>query len=155
MQYIDVNEILVSKKKKHGTKNALKYFIGYNDNDAITPLCVRIPQIAGFAKKFNENATISFRVKSKQFLKIYNKILEIVEKLLKIDFESKPIYGDDDKYIKTKIKIYADNVITNFYCKKMPKEKALCKCLSIIMLDSVAGANRRYYIQTVLEECKN
>ena len=24
------------------------------------------------------------------------------EKLLKIDFESKSVYGDDDKYIKTK-----------------------------------------------------
>ena len=27
-------------------------------------------------------------------------------KVLKINFESKPVYGDDDKYIKTKIKIY-------------------------------------------------
>ena len=30
---IDVNKILVSKKEPYGTKNALKYFIGYNDND--------------------------------------------------------------------------------------------------------------------------
>ena len=37
---IDVNEILVSKKEPYGTKNALKYFIGYNDNDFIKPLCV-------------------------------------------------------------------------------------------------------------------
>ena len=29
-----------------------------------------------------------------------------IEKLMRIDFESKPVYGDDDKYIKTKIKIY-------------------------------------------------
>ena len=28
-----------------------------------------------------------------------------IEKLMRIDFESKPIYGDNDKYIKTKIKI--------------------------------------------------
>ena len=32
---IDVNKILVPKKKPYGTKNALKYFIGYNDNDVI------------------------------------------------------------------------------------------------------------------------
>ena len=37
---IDVNEILVSKKEPYGTKNALKYFIGYNDNDFIKSLCV-------------------------------------------------------------------------------------------------------------------
>ena len=42
-----------------------------------------------------------------------------------IDFESKPVYGnnDDEKYIKTKIKIYAGSVITNYHSKKVPKEK--------------------------------
>ena len=73
---------------------------------------------------------------------------------MKINFESKPVYGDDDKYIKTKIKTYAGSIITNFHNKKMPKEKAPCKCLSIIMIDSVIKANRKYYPQTRLEECK-
>ena len=36
----------------------------------------------------------------------------------------------------------------------MPKEKAPCKCLSIIMIDSVIKANKKYYSQTLLEECK-
>ena len=79
---------------------------------------------------------------------------EKLEKLMRIDFESKPVYGDDGKYIITKIKIYADNMIKNFHNKKMPKEKAPCKCLSIIMLDSVIKANKKYYPQTFLEECK-
>ena len=71
---------------------------------------------------------------------------EKVKRLMKIDFESRPIYGDDDeKYIKTKIKICADSMITNFHNKKMPKEKAPCKCLSKIMLDSIIKANKKYY----------
>ena len=41
-----------------------------------------------------------------------------------INFESKPVYGDDDKYIKTKIKTYADNVITNFHDKKNSERKS-------------------------------
>ena len=110
--------------------------------------------MTGYAKKFNEIVTMSFRANNKQLLKNYNKIWEKVEKLMRIDFESKPVYGDDDKYIKTKIKIYADNMITNFHNKKMPKEKAPCKCLSIIMLDSVIKANKKYYPQIFLEECK-
>ena len=61
---------------------------------------------------------------------------------MKISFESKPIYGDDDKYIKTKMKIYAGSVITTFHNKAMPKEKAPCKYLSIIMLDSVIKAKK-------------
>ena len=36
----------------------------------------------------------------------------------------------------------------------MPKEKAPCKCLSIIMLDSVIKANKKYYPQILLQECK-
>ena len=36
----------------------------------------------------------------------------------------------------------------------MPKRKAPCKCLSIIMLDSVIKWKKRYYPQTLLEECK-
>ena len=69
-------------------------------------------------------------------------------------FWEKTCYDDDDdeKYIKTKI-IYAGSVITNFH-KKVPKEKIPCKCLSIIMLDAVIKANKKYYPQTLLEERK-
>ena len=36
----------------------------------------------------------------------------------------------------------------------MPKEKIPCKCLSIIMLDSVIKTDNKYYPQKFLEECK-
>ena len=78
----------------------------------------------------------------------------VFEKLLRIDFESKPLYGDDNKYIKAKINMYANNMIANVNNKKMPNENAPCKLLSIIMIDSVIKANKKYYPQTVLEECK-
>ena len=80
--------------------------------------------------------------------------MENVEKLFKIEFDWKPVYGDDDKYVKAKIKIYSGSVNTNFQDKKMPKEKAPYKCLLIIMLDSVIKAKKKYYPQTLLEECK-
>ena len=70
------------------------------------------------------------------------------------NFESKPVYGEDVKYIKTKIKMNAGSLITNFHKKKMPKEKAPCKCLSIVMIDSVIKASKKYDPQTFLEECK-
>ena len=151
---IDANNILVSKKEAYRTKNSFKCFIGYNDNDVIRPLLAKLSQMIGYARKFNENVTMSFKVNDKQLLKNYNRIREKIENLMKIDFESKPLYGDDDKYINTKIKIYAKNIVTNFHNKKMPKEKAPCKCLSIIMIDSVIKANKKYYPQTLLEECK-
>ena len=78
--------------------------------------------MTGYTKKFNENATMSFKINNKQLLKNYIKIWEKVEKLLNIDFESKHVYGDDDKYIKTKIKIYAAR-LKIFTTKKCQKKK--------------------------------
>ena len=110
--------------------------------------------MTGYVRKFDGNATMSLKINDKQLLKEYNQIWKKVEKLLKIKFNSEPVYGDNDQYIKTKIKIYAGNVITNFQGKKMTKEKAPCKCLLIIMVDSVIKAQKKYYPQTLLEECK-
>ena len=39
-----------------------------------------------------------------------------------IDFNTKPTYDDDDKYIKTKTRTYEDNITTNFYNKKGSKK---------------------------------
>ena len=116
--------------------NSLIYFIGYNDNDVIRPLCSRLSKMTGFINKFKENkktsgyprkskenTTMSLTVNDEQLFKKYNKIWKKVEKLMRIDFESKPVYGDDDKYIKTKIKIYAGSMITNFHNKKCQKKK--------------------------------
>ena len=50
--------------------------------------------MTGYAKIFNENITMSFRANTKQLLKNYNKIWEKAEKLMKINFEIKPVYGD-------------------------------------------------------------
>ena len=86
--------------------------------------------------------------------------MEKIEKLMKIDFNTKTTYGDDDdKYIKTKIKTYKENITTNFYNKigpkKVPEEKLPHKCLSITILDTVLYAYEKYYSQIFVEECKN
>ena len=70
------------------------------------------------------------------------------------NFDSEPAYGDNDKYIKTTIKSYGDKINTNFQGKKIPKENASYDCFSLITLDSVVRANKKYYPQALLEECK-
>ena len=50
--------------------------------------------------------------------------------------------------------MYEDRVNTNFQSKKVPKENASYKCLSLIILESVIRVNRKYYPQTLLEERK-
>ena len=60
---IDVNNILVSKKESYGNKNSFKYLIGYNDNDIIRPLCIKLPQMTGYARKFNERNNVFYSKK--------------------------------------------------------------------------------------------
>ena len=76
-----------------------------------------------YINKFNENIntnknknaiTMSLKAKDKKLFKNYNKLWKQNEKLMKIDFNTKPTYSSDDKYIKTKIKTYEDNTTTNF-----------------------------------------
>ena len=51
------------------------------------------------------------------------------------EFDSETVYGDTDKYIKTKIESYGDKINTDFQVKKILTENTPYKCLSLIMLD--------------------
>ena len=85
----------------------------------------------GYVKHFDSNETISFTA-----------------------FDSEPIYGDNDKYIKTKIKSYEGEIKTNFQNKEIAKENALYKFLSLMMLESVIRVTKKYYPHRLLEESK-
>ena len=68
-------------------------------------------------------------------------------------FNSEPVYND--KYIKSKIKIYNNRGYTNFQRNKTPKDNEYFACLSIILLDSIfVNSDKEYYPQILLEECK-
>ena len=129
LYHLDVKKILVSKKESYGTKSSLKYFIGYNDDDVIRPLCIKLSQMIGYVKCFDSNKTMSFKVIDNKLLKKYNKISERVSNLLSKKFDSELVYCDNDKYINTKIESYADKLNTNFQDKKIRKENASYKFL--------------------------
>ena len=99
----------------------------------------------GYVQHFDSNKTMSFKVSDNKLLKKYKKIWKKVSNLLNIEFDSEPVYGDVDKYIKTKIKMYGDRVNTNFQGQKVSKENASYKCISLIMLGSVIRVNKKYY----------
>ena len=41
------------------------------------------------------------------------------------EFDSEPVYGDNDKYIKEKINLYENKVNTNFQGKKNAPKKCI------------------------------
>ena len=89
--------------------------------------------MTGYINKFDENKnknkntiTMSLMVKDKQLFKNYNKIWKETERLMSIDFNSNLFYGDDDnkKYIKTKIRTFAESITTTFHGKKNIRRKS-------------------------------
>ena len=72
----------------------------------------------GYVKHFDSNKTMSFKVNDNRLLKKYTKIWGKVSILMNIEFYSEPVYCDNDKYIKAKIKSYGDKVNTIFKTKR-------------------------------------
>ena len=56
----------------------------------------------GYVKQFDSTKAMSFKVSDNELLKKYTKIWERVSNLINIKFDSEPVYGDNDKYIKKK-----------------------------------------------------
>ena len=155
MNDINVNKILISKEVVYGTKNSLKYFIGYiGEDEVIRPLCLKLPQMISYLKEFDDNMTMSLRADDSKLFKKYCKIWRTISGLLGIEFDSEPVYGDTGSYIKTKVRMYDNRVNTNFQEKKVPKGDASYKCLSLIMLGSIVKIRKMYYPQVFLEECR-
>ena len=87
---INVDKIQVSKRESYGKKGSLKYFIEYNDNNVIRPLCIKFTQTIGYVKHFDSNKT-DFKANDNRLLNKYTKILERVSSLMNIKFDSEPV----------------------------------------------------------------
>ena len=45
------------KKDPYVTNKSITYFIGYNDDDVIRSLCIKLPQMIGYVKCFEDRYT--------------------------------------------------------------------------------------------------
>ena len=107
--------------------------------------------MVGYLKEFDDNMAMSLRADDSKLFKKYCKIWKTIKGLLGIEFDSEPVYGDNDYYIKTKIKMYDNKVNSNFQGKEIPKGDSSYKCLPLIMLDSAVKVVKKYYPQVFLE----
>ena len=88
---VDLSKIVVSSKWKMND-TTYKYFCGYLNNDVIQPLCGILPQMSGYIKYFdNGGKNMSFVTDDEEVYEKYNKIWEVVRKLLKLNFTVGPV----------------------------------------------------------------
>ena len=108
----NADQIVISDKFKH-SDDGFRYFIGYKEVEIVKLLCIKLPEMTGYIKYFeNGGKNMSFLVKDDDVSDEYNEIWEKIKKKINIKFESMSIY--DEKYIKAKVKQFNGMIKRNF-----------------------------------------
>ena len=153
LESVIVDKIVVSDKFKH-SEDGYKYYIGYQEDEIVRPLCIILPQMSGRIKYFkNGGKNMSFLIKNDEVWEKYEEIWDVIKNKLGIKFHSEPVY--EKKYLKAKIREFDGEIRTNFLGNSMPKENMYYSCITYITIDSIMKMNKKNYPQVYLEECKH
>ena len=108
----------------------------------------------GYIKYFDYGGkNMSFVTDDEKVYNIYNKIWEVIRKLLKVNFTVNP--AQDDRYFVAKLKIFNKVNKTKFTNDFIPFERQHYNCIPAIDIDSVLKIdNKRAYPQAYLEQYK-
>ena len=91
---VTVDKIVVSDKFRH-SEDGYKYYIGYQEDEIVRPLCIILPQKSGRIKYFkNGGRNMSFLIKNYEVWEKYEEIWDInnLGNKLGIKFHIEPIY---------------------------------------------------------------
>ena len=141
LDLVDTGKIVVSDRFKH-SEEGFKYFIGYQEDEIVKPLCIILPQMNGYIKYFkNGGKNMSLLVKNSEVWEKYEDISDVIKNKLNIKFHTEPIY--ENKYLKTKVREFDGRIKTNFLGNNVPKENTYYTCIACISLDSVLKMGKK------------
>ena len=141
LKSVNVDQLVVSDKFRHSNEG-FKYFIGYQDNEIVKPLCIILPQMSGYIKYLEKGGkNMSFFVRDDNALDKYNEIWDKIKEKLNIKFHSKPAY--DQKYLNAKVREFDGKIKTNFLGNEVPKENMHYACIACITIDSVMRIGKK------------
>ena len=110
-----------------------------------------LPKMSGYVKtsKDENNKLISLLIDDDKLLEKYKTIWTKTEDIKNIESSALPIY--DDRYIKTKIRTYGNEVYTDFHGLNVPDDGVECESFTIISIDSLVVYKEKYYRQVYLD----
>ena len=124
------DKIVVSDKFRH-SEEGYKYFIGYQEDEIIRPLCIILPQMNGYIKYFeNGGKNMSLLIKNNEVWERYEDIWNVIKNKLNIKLHTQPIY--ENKYLKAKVKEFDSDIKINFSGNDLPKENTYYTCIACI-----------------------
>ena len=146
------DKIVVSDKFRH-SEEGYKYFISYQEDEIIRPLCIILPEMNGYIKYFeNGGKNMSLLIKNNEVWERYEDIWNVIKNKLNIKLHTQPIY--ENKYLKAKVREFDSDIKTNFSGNDLPKENTYYICIACITIDSIIKTNKKNYPQVYLQECK-
>ena len=95
---------------------------------------------------------MSFKIEEECVYLKYSETWNNIRSILNVKFHSQPVY--DEKYIKTKVKMFNNTMNTLISGHEIPKKIIHYVCSSAICIDSVLRVNKKNYPQVYLEQCK-
>ena len=114
-----------------------------------------MPKISGYVNTFKvkqgDNKLISLRIDDEELLEKYNAIWTKIEDLKNIKLNFLSVY--DDKYLKSKIRIFGNKVYCNFRRLNVPEDDVECESFTAISIDSLLVYHKKYYRQVYLDNC--
>ena len=117
---VNVDQIVESDKFKCNNEG-FTYFISYQEDEIIKPLCIILPQMSGYIKNTLKTRTkTSFLIKDGKMWGKCEQIWDVIKNKLGIKFHSKPIH--EQKYLQAKVREFDGVIKTNFLGNDMPKE---------------------------------
>ena len=141
LDLVDTGKIVVSDRFRRG-EEGFKYFIGYQEDEIVKPLCIILPQMNGYIKYFkNGGKNMTLLIKNSEVWEKYEDISDVIKNKLNIKFHTEPIY--ENKYLKTKVREFDGRIKTNFLGNNVPKENTYYTCIACISLDSVLKMGKK------------
>ena len=114
-----------------------------------------MPKTSGYVKAFKvkegNNKFMSFRIDDGKLLEKYKAIWAKIEDLKNTKLNALPVY--DDRYIKSKIRMFGDKVYTKFRGLDVPEDDIECESFTVISIDSLFLYDKKYYLQVYLDNC--
>ena len=152
----DVNDENIVISKLVETKTNFKYCIGYL-NKATRPLVLIMPKMSGYVKtikvkerdKDKNEKLMSFHIDDEKLVEKYKAIWTKIENLKNIQLNVLPAYND--RYIKTKIRPYSDQLYTNLGGLNVPEDDIECESFTVISIDPLFAYENKHYLQVYLD----
>ena len=148
---------MISDKVPCSNGKDCRYIVGYQANEALTPLFIKAPKdiFSYVVSQYDKNSAYTTSLNAsedKAWVAWHEKIWNEVKSQLFEKLGTEPPKGEG-KYVHGKLKTWKEDIKTNFHGQDVPHDM-YCNATAVLKIDSVYKQGKNYHPQVYVEECK-